>query len=216
MLVKRVRPGSTFHALIAVFTLALLCSSQAASAGDPKQELIDALKGENVEGFLFALDENDTHVVTSLTNPDVHEEITLGSSDPGLVLRYTSLKEKATGATNLYKAEVVNEGTSLSFVLTDLATQQPVDFQQFPAPAGGCPPPVFEDVSACLREFDCSQRGGFQCEANRTCQAQIVGVTCCLKDGNGVSVHLIIPPTSIRCALQNLTSGLEGLVLTQD
>lgn len=217
MTFKRVRPGSAFLGSIAVLTLALLGLPQAASAGDPKQELIDALKGENVDGFLFALGENDTHEVSSLTNPAVHEEITLGSGDPGLVLRYTGLKDKATGATSLYKAEVIKEGTSLDVVVTDLATGLVVDSRAFPAAPIGCyPAGFFETLNDCLREFNCSDRGSFQCAADRTCEPQIVGLTCCLKDGSGVSVHLIIRPQAIRCLLQDLISGLEGLVLTQD
>lgn len=213
MIVKRVRPGFTFHGLIALLALAFFCSSQEASAGDPRQDLIDALKGENVDGFLFALGENDTHETASLTNPEVHDVISLGSGDPGPVLSYTSIEDKATGAANLYKAEIVRGGSSLTFVVTNLTTKQVVDSRPFPTPAGGCfPPGQFNDLSACLREFDCSSRGALQCEANRTCQAQLFALTCCLKDGTGVSVHLIIRPTAIRCLLQDLTSGLEGLV----
>lgn len=217
MMVKRVRPGSTFLGWIALFTLTFLCSSQAASAGDPRQELIDALKGENVEGFLFGLSEDDSHEVASLTNPEVHEVISFGKGYTRLVLRYTRIKDRATGATNLYRAEIVKEGTSLTFAVTDLATNRVIDSRSFPTPAGGCNPPgQFDSVNACLREFDCSMRGALQCEANRTCEARLFGLTCCLKDGNVVSVHLIIKPTTIRCLLQDLTSGLEGLVLTQD
>jgi hypothetical protein len=87
----------------------------------------------------------------------------------------------------------------------------------FPTPGPACGPPgPFDSVAACLQDFDCTRRGAIQCEANRTCEAQVAALTCCLKNGTILSIHLLIKPTKIQCLLNDLTPDLEGLVLSQN
>src|SRR6266516_3687081 len=55
-------------------------------------------------------------------------------------------------------------------------------------------------VNTCVAAFNCTNRGPLKCEANRTCKGQFAALTCCLKNGSSISVHLIIPPAVLTKA----------------
>ena len=65
-----------------------------------------------------------------------------------------------------------------------------------------------------MADFNCENKGAFLCEANRTCQPQFAALTCCLTNGQAFSVHLVVPPTRLRCLIA--LPDLEGLVLSRD
>lgn len=217
MIVKHIRPASAFHVTLALVSLTLLCSCYKTTMSDPKGDLVSSLKDEKVEGYFFALSEDDVQTTSSLTNNAVKDIITLGKGDAGVVLRYTRIKDKKTSAVNTYKAEVIKKDASLELVVTELGTNKVVEERAFPAAGPVCEPPgEFESITACLDQFNCTDKGPLQCEANRTCDPQLVALTCCLKNGQIFSVHLIIKPDSFTCRFRDLIPDLEGMVLSQD
>lgn len=64
---------------LAVLALGLLvsCNKPPAPAPDPKAELVASLKGADVQGFLFALNEEENRTTSSLTNKAVNDLIRL-------------------------------------------------------------------------------------------------------------------------------------------
>ena len=72
MNIKRIR-----YCLITFAAITLLASERAALA-DPKADLMNSLKGENVEGYLFSFAEEDARTRSALTNKAVRNIITLG------------------------------------------------------------------------------------------------------------------------------------------
>ena len=212
------RSKSAFCLAIALLSLGLVTSCKTPPTPDPRQDLVNSLKGANVDGFLFATSEDDAQIVTSLTNSAVRNLIRLDSA-ANIVLRYTSIKEKNTNTTKIHKTEAVKTGTSLALLVTDIATGDVISRKAFPAPephhADTGAAPLFDSLEDCIKDFDCKRRGALQCEANRTCEDQFAALTCCLKNGQCFSVHLIIRPTSLRCRLIGFIPDLEGLVLSQ-
>ena len=183
---------------------------------DARAELIRSLKGANVDGYVFATRDDESQVLASLTNGAVRNLITIEESATNTVLRYTSVTDKKANTTKTYKAEAVKTGTSLAIVVTDIATGDVLSRDTFPTPQPhGADQPRFDTLEACIKDFDCKNRGALQCEANRTCKDQFAALTCCLTNGQCFSVHLIIRPTSLRCQLLDVIPNLEGLVLTQ-
>ncbi len=183
---------------------------------DPKAELIGSLEGANVDGYLFAFSEEEGRTTSSLTNPAAKEVVRLDEGDPGVVLRYTRVEDRETGAATAYKSEVVRRDGSLALAVTNLATDD-TDDTTFPDPGGTCEP-VFPSLDACLEAFNCNDRGRFLCEANRTCDPQIVGLTCCVQRGTEitrVSVHLIITPTRRLCELLDVVPDVELVLSTE-
>ena len=155
-------------------------------------------------------------MVASLTNGAVRNVITIDEGTTNTVLGYSSVTDKKANTTRTYKAEAVKTGASLAVVVTDVVTGEVVSKDTFPVPqphGGG--QPTFDSLEACIKDFDCKNRGALQCEANRTCKDQFAALTCCLTNGQCFSVHLIIRPTSLRCTLLDVIPDLEGLVLTQ-
>ena len=215
MIFHNYRFKSTFCLVVGLFFLGWVgaCNN---GRTDPKEELLNSLKGANVDGYVFATREDNAQVVTSLTNSAVQDIIKLDDGANNVVLRYTSVKDKNTNSTKIYKAEVVKSGTSLSILVTDMATGEAIVKETYAPPELPDNPdqrPTFDSLEACIQDFNCTRRGAILCEANRTCKNQTAALTCWLKNGQGFSVHLLIKPTSPKCLLKDLIPDLEGIVL---
>lgn len=218
------RSKSAFCLAVVLLSFGLVCSCNPPQTNtaqpeparsDPKEELTRTLKGANVQGYIFETKEDDAQAVASLTNPAVRDLIRLEPGTNNVVLSYTSVKDKKANATKTYKSEITRAGDAVSILVTDFATGEAVNKDTFP-PAGSCCPtgvPKFDTVDACFADFNCKRRGELQCEANRTCENQFAGVTCCLNNGQCLIADLIIQPTSRRCQLVGNITDLEGIVL---
>lgn len=213
---RHARLGLVFYLPAALLCLGWACSGGGHTTSDPKSDLIASLEGANVDGYDFSLTEDDARTTATLTNKAVKDLITLAKDDAKVVLRYTRVQEKSTQATTTSKIEAVQANGSLALVTTDLATDRVLDNVEFPPAGGICPPDgeFFESLEACVADFNCKHRGALLCEANRTCEPQFAGLTCCLTNGQAFSVHLVVPPTRLRCQIAIL--DFEGLVLSQD
>lgn len=202
-----------------LFSIALLCSCQT-TISDPREEFVRSLKGANVEGYYFAIEENETQIVTSLTNSAVRNLIQL-DGDTTVVLKYTRIKEKKANTAKIYITEVVKTGTALALLVKDIEKGEVSSRKTFPAPVphndtdttGSLP--IFDSLEDCLTNFNCTRRGALQCEANRTCEDQYAAMICCLSDGLCYSVHLIIRPTTLRCKVAVPIPNFEGFVFKQ-
>ncbi len=224
------RSHSAFWLAVVLLSLGLIGSCQPATpesgsatpgatpgakTNDPREEFVKSLKGANADGYLFATEEQDNQVVTSLTNSAVRNLITLDPKATNLVLRYTGVKDKKTNSTQTTKTEVIKTGDAVALQVTDIATGQVVSKDSFPTAEPHLPSgPTFDTLEACIADFNCKRRGELQCEANRTCKNQFAALTCCLKNGQCFSVHLIIRPTRLRCLIATFPD-LEGLVLSR-
>jgi hypothetical protein len=133
-----------------------------------------------------------------------------------VVLRYTRIEDKVTGSSAAYRSEIQKKDSTLTLVVTDLNANQVISQQTLPAAGLACfPAGQFDSINACISQFNCANQSALLCKANQTCQPQFAALTCCLKDGTGVSVHLVVRPTSIRCQLRDLVPNLDG-VFTQN
>jgi hypothetical protein len=220
MSIRPVRVGfavCTRLALLAIGCLIACETARTAEAADPKEDLIRSLKGADVQGYLFSLKEEESQTTFALTNKAVEHITTLGKGDTGLVLKYSRIEDKKTNTTKTYKSEITKQDDSLGLVVTELATNTVIVKGSFPSAGPGCSPTgQFDSLNDCINEFNCANNGRLQCDANRTCDPQFAALTCCLKNGTSISVHLIIRPNSKQCVLQDLTPEPAGLVLSQD
>lgn len=203
-----VRSRFALRTPIALLSLGLLCFSGMASAYEAGTEY--------VKGQITTVTEDDTHVVSSQRIDATREPITLDKDDTHLVLGTKSITDKLKNATTSYRTEVIRKDTSLTLAVTDPATGRLLESFLFPAAGPGCGGQEFDTINACIKAFNCDKGAELLCEANRTCKPQLAGITCCLKDGTAVSVHLIIKPTSIKCQLLDHAVDLEGFVLSKD
>lgn len=190
-----------------------LAWSQPAAAADPEADLIALLKGADVKGYLFAMNEDPATNSSALTNPAVAGFYMLPKTDTNVVLRYSSITDVATGKVSTYKAEVVKKGSAVNLLLSDVASGKVLSNQLFPPATPACSP-AFATIGACVDRFRCMNAGALQCTANTTCQPQLADVDCCLTNGQEVDVLLIFPPTSIFCSLRANTVDLGGLALS--
>jgi hypothetical protein len=213
------RSASAFCAAIALLPLSLAGSCRT-TAPDARGDLVRSLKGASVDGFDFGTNEDETEAIASLTNSAVRSPIRLDSAT-NLVLRYTAVRDKKTNTTRTYRTEVAKAGDALTVLVTDIASNEVVSKNAFPRPepqttAGSCGGgPTFASLQECIADFDCTRRGPLQCEANSTCNNKFAGLICSLNDGQCVSVHLIISPTTLRCRLGAFFPDLEGFVLSR-
>ena len=183
---------------------------------DQKQDLLRTLKGRNVKGYYFSLQEDENKVVASLTNSAVRKPINLNKARRNLILAYNQVKNKKKRTTRTFKSEVRTEGPDVAIIVRDLVTNRVISKYPFPSPTSHHPGHTrFKTLQQCIQDFRCKHGGELQCEANRTCKTQFGALICCLTNGNCYSVHLIFPPNSLRCQILSNVPPLEGLVLSQ-
>lgn len=211
-----------FCLFVLALSLGLLtsCTNPPPPPPSPRDELVNSLKGANVDGFDFATTEDDSEAVASLTNKTVRGLVNMDTGPASLVLRYTRVRDRKANTTKTYKTEMIKAGKEVTLQVTDIASNEVVSKNTFThveghnqPPDGG--PPKFDTLEDCIKDFDCTRRGALQCEANRTCKDQFAALICCLKNGQCFSVHLIIRPTSLKCLIINFFPDFEGFVLTQ-
>jgi hypothetical protein len=197
------RSGFAFLSLMTLLMLCLLPScKQTAITTNAREDLVRALGNTNLSGFDFESTENDAQLITSFTNSNVKSVIRLEGGTNSVVLKYTGVKDKGKNTSTTYKTELSRSGNTLAMLVTDLASGAIVSRDTFPPPTSHDPVgPTFDSLEDCINDFDCKRKGALQCEANRTCKDQFAALTCCLKNGECYSVHLIIRPTRILCQL---------------
>jgi hypothetical protein len=181
---------------------------------DQKQDLLRMLKGKNVKGFHFSLQEDENNIVALLTNRAVRKPIDLNRADPDLTLCYGRIKDKKKRTIRTFKSEVKIDESSVAIIARDLVTNRVISKNSFPSPTPH-DHARFDTLEQCIQDFRCKYGGELQCEANRTCKTQFAALTCCLNNGNCFSVHLVFHPTSLRCQILSFVTPLEGLVLAQ-
>ena len=163
--------------------------------------------------------EDDSQDVASLTSKTVKDLINMDSGPANLVLRFTRVKDKKANTVKILKTEIIKTGKDLTLQVTDIGSNDIVSKNTFTPVAHGSGDggrsQAFDTLADCIRDFDCTRRGALQCEANRTCQDQFAALICCLKNGQCISVHFVIRPTSLRCQLISVIPNVEGFVLTQ-
>jgi hypothetical protein len=181
--------------------------------GDAKEELIRSLNLTDVDDYLYSVNEGATQTTSALTNRAAESLITLRDTT-NLVLRYAAVADVKSNTKKLYRSEIRKQGSSLSFVATDLGTNTVVSQTIFPTAGPACfPAGQYDSVTACRAAFQCTPEGcPLQCEANRTCENQVAALTCCLKSGEIYSVHVVFLPDSRRCLARQVTPDLEGVV----
>jgi hypothetical protein len=213
---KRIGAGSGLRLPAAVLLLGLVCGCSEPAA-DPRADLEADLQGElDVEGYLFTLSEDEDRTTTALTNPAVRDLVTLDQEDAELPLRYTRIQDQGEQPPRTYRSAVLKDGPSLSLVVAEVGTNAVISTTTFPTAGPACfEETEFASLQACIARFNCVNKGALLCEANRTCEPQLAAVTCCLENDQIFSVHLIYPPTSIRCRFKDLVPELEGLVLSR-
>lgn len=181
---------------------------------DQKQELLRTLKGKNIKGYHFSLQEDENKVVASLTNSAVRKPIDLNKAGAGLILSYTQVTDKKKRTTRRFKSEVETKGFNVVIIVRDLVTNRVISKNSFPSPTSH-DDTGFETLEQCIQDFRCKHGGELQCEANRTCKPQFAALICCLNNGNCFSVHLVFHPNSLRCQILSNVPPLEGLVLSR-
>ncbi|HSE30530.1 MAG TPA: hypothetical protein VLA93_03025 [Pyrinomonadaceae bacterium] len=183
---------------------------------DPKAELTTALKGADVSAFDFERKEDDTQIVSSFTNRNLKNVVRLEPGTNNIVLKYTSVKDKGRNTTAISKTELTRSENNLAIVVTDFNTGAAISKDTFPPPQPHDPAgPTFDTLEACIDDFNCKHRGELLCEANRTCKDQYAALTCCLKNGQCFSVHLIIRPTRLLCKLLDVIPNFDSFVLSK-
>ena len=183
-----------------------------------KQELLGKLKGIKVKDFLFSLQEDDNKIVAMMTNSAVRKLINLNRAGTNLILCYTKVKDKKKRTTQIFKTEVNTIGSAVSLFVRDLITNKVISKYPFPSPSehNHAGEPKFKTLEQCVEDFRCKHGGELLWEANRTCKPQFAGLICCLSNGNCFSVHLVFPPTSLRCQILSNVPPLEGLYLSRE
>jgi hypothetical protein len=201
--------------LTAVCGLVVVTACQSTSTTNPRADLLRTINGANVDGYAFSFDEDATRSTSSLTNPAVSDVVTLGAGDNAVPLRYTTIRNRATNTATTYKTEIVRSGSSVSYVVTDLATNREV--QRTSLGDDGTPPP---DTGSCdqscasfFHDYECNEKPRLQCEANKTCTIVHGHFRCRQPNGTCVDGPTVVTPNTPRCELRQTMVDIDRLVL---
>jgi hypothetical protein len=197
-----------------------LTACQSTIATDPRGELLRAINGANAAGYTFSFDDDGSRSVSALTNPAVNDVVTVAAGDSSIPIRYTTIRDRATNTSTTYKAELVRSGKSVSFVVTDIATNREVQRASFSDDDnGGERPPVggscdFHSCTDAENDYKCNQEPRLRCEANGDCKTRFGHYTCDSVIPNACDHYTtIVVPTSPRCASLNTVTDIDKLVL---
>lgn len=192
----------------ALFALAIaLCTIAVPASAD--DELLRALGNANPADYAYSTSDDEEQDTASLTYRGLHERVTVSGSN--FILKVSRVTDKKTKEARVYRTEILREKDAVTLRISDVDTGEVILDTLAPPPVVG----GGGDFDECFRNFECNLRGPMQCEADRTCKAQVLAVTCCDDQGNCISVHFVVRPQSARCALRDLVPPLEGLELTQ-
>lgn len=192
-----------------ILILTTLISSCEPPVQNDKEDLINAIEGNDLGGFYYSVEEDENQVVASFTNSDIENVIIMDYNTNLVDLKYTLIKEKKSNTKNYYKSEIVKTNGRLSLIITDIYADSIVMSKDFPDLGLGqndsiISSPNHKTLQECIEEFNCTRSPALQCEANRTCKDQFASITCCLSDGQCFSVHFVISPTTFKCRIKNL------------
>lgn len=212
------RSSLVFVFSVTLLTLCLVSScnnkQEATQKGNPKDDLVRVLGNTNLNGFDFESTETDAQTVSSFTNSNTKGVIRMEGGTNNVVLKYTSVKDKAKNTTTTYKTELNRSGNALAIQVTNFATGDVVSNDRFPVATTHTTGPTFDSLEDCIKDFECKRKGELLCEANRTCKDQYAALTCCLKNGQCFSVHLIIRPTRRICQLIPWITDFDAAVFS--
>jgi hypothetical protein len=195
-----------------LFLSLLLAGACATTTPDPRAALRRAINDPQADAYLFTTAEDGGLVKSSLVNPAVRDRIRLPEGDTSFNVGYTSIRDKGTNSTKIYRSDVVKSGRTVSLVVKDVSSGAVIDTIVFPElPPRGSGPPIFPSLEDCI----CKGVGPAQCEADRTCRPQVIGLICCTGGDVCLSVHILVVPKAWRCRLRDLLGDIGDLVFTQ-
>ncbi len=186
-----------------------------------KEELLKVAneKYENIS-FEDRVFQDSERTAVVLNNGAVENIVNLGTTqDTTILLGYYSEKTLSKTSVKTYKYEILKRGKRLSMLTTDgngrkvaenhfVNTDQTID----PVITSGVACDFSNIIDVCLKKHFCSTEF-LQCKANRTCETQFYGVTCCCPNGNEcVSIHWIFEPQRILCKFQTVPVDVPVLV----
>jgi len=192
----------------ALLALALICTSAVPAFAD--DELLRALGDAKPADYAFATSDDEEQATASLTYRGLRERVTMSGTK--LILKVARVTDKKSGVARIYRTEILRVKDAVTLRISDVDTGEVILDRLAPPPVHG----GGGDFDECFRNFECNLRGPLQCEADRTCEPQVVAVTCCDDQGNCISVHFIVRPQAVRCALRDLVPNLDNGVLVQN
>jgi len=193
----------TYHSLPCLVFFALLLSCGDHEGHETKDELLKFCEHPKLKNFVDSEIETKDYTVHRMTNMDAQEYVDLSNAKEEVVLQYTAMK-KRDSETICTKTILERKPESARLAVVDLKTGKPSWEKEFPvkdSPRDSLSLQNFSTLQACIDDFMCKHQCEFEQLANKTCEAQFVGITCCLANNQCFSVHLVFQPTSIRCLI---------------
>jgi len=193
--------------LISFLILLISCNqkpSNVSAVDQMKYDLENVIKTNhaNTKFSLKTIQDERSQLVV-MRNASVGKQIDLGKDDSTILLGYYAESLKNAPA-KVFKTELVKKGKRLFLQTTDEEGKlvEKKDFPIMDADSAMNDSGGFETLDDCIESFFCTFEG-IQCEANKTCETQFYGTTCCLNDGSCFSIHFIFPPTNPWCRFKS-------------
>ena len=206
--------------LLACMAMSAFFSCKAPAPEQPKDEFLELSGNPSRDKFVESEMESKDYVVRRFNNISLSEYVDLNNVKGEMVIQYTAVAK--TGEKPMQTKTILeSKDKSARLAVVDLVSGQAVWEKEFPivdTKTDSLTIQTFKSLQDCIDDFMCKNQCELEALANKTCETQFAALTCCLNGGQCFSVHLVFPPTSIRCLLRppfDFPAQFKGLILAK-
>jgi hypothetical protein len=205
------------HFLLLLLT-AIIYSCTPSAPEKTEDEFLKLSGNPSRDNFIESTTESKDYTIRRFSNISISELLDLNAQKGETILQYTAVTK--TGEQPVYTKTIVEtKDKSARLAVVDLSSGKATWEKEFPIvdmKTDSLTRQTYNSLQACIDDFMCKHQCELESLANKTCETQFAALTCCLANNQCFSVHLVFPPTSIRCLIRppfDLPSHLKGLVL---
>ena len=195
-------------------------SCKAPAPEEPKDEFLELSGNPSRDKFVESEMESKDYTVRRFNNLDLAEFVDLNNEKGEIIIQYTAVAK--TGDKPMQTKTILESKENFArLAVVDLVSGSAVWEKKFPivdTQTDSLTIQKFSSLQACIDDFMCKNQCELEALANKTCETQFAALTCCLSNGQCFSVHLVFPPTSIRCLIRppfDFPVNFKGLILSK-
>ena len=210
----------TYSLFACLLVISAIFSCTAPTPEKPQDEFLELSGNPSLDKFVESEMESKDYKVRRFNNMSIAEFVDLNNAKGENIIQYTEVT-KSGGKPTYSKTILETKEKSARLAVVDLATGKAMWEKEFPmvdTKSDSLTVQKFNSLQACIDDFMCKNQCELEALANKTCETQFAALTCCLANGQCFSVHLVFPPTSIRCLIRppfDFPVNFKGLILSK-
>lgn len=210
----------TYSLFVCLLVASTFLNCTAPTPEMPKDEFLELSGNPSLDKFVESEMESKDYTVRRFNNISLTEFVDLNNVKGEIVIQYTAVAK--TGDKPMQTKTILESNEkSGRLAVVDLVSGKAVWEKEFPkvdTKTDSLTVQKFNSLQACIDDFMCKNQCELEALANKKCETQFAALTCCLSNGQCFSVHLVFPPTSIRCLIRppfDFPVNFKGVILSK-